>query len=186
MPPKKVFQKDTILQEAHALVSEKGWESLNARSLAARIGSSTQPLFSCFTNMAEIQTLIKNEVSEKLKNDLAKAKDMKAYSLTLLMFASDSPNWFLTILDGEGSKDFLKATIDSNSLRLTRKIVSESSCGIDEANVVFLENWIFSYGLSSLIAKGIITYNKNAMESLVESEYSSSISSTKKSSSKKK
>jgi len=186
MPRKQIYQKETILQEAHDLVTEKGWDSLNARSLATRIGSSTQPLFSCFKNMAEIQDSIKNDVSDKLKSDLEKCKDIKTYSLTLLKFTSDFPNWFLVILDGPSSIAFLKDTIDKNSLRLTKKISSETSLNIDESNVVFLENWIFSYGLSSLIAKKIIPYNKNAMESLIESEYESSISASKKSGSKNK
>jgi AcrR family transcriptional regulator len=47
-----------ILKTAFAIVREEGIENLNARNIARRLNSSTQPVFSFFENMAELKTAV--------------------------------------------------------------------------------------------------------------------------------
>ena len=55
MPPKSKYTKEEIAKEALELIREQGYDSLNARSLASRLGISTMPLFHSYENMDEIK-----------------------------------------------------------------------------------------------------------------------------------
>ena len=49
MPPKVKVSKEDINTAAVEMVRESGAEALNARALAAKLGCSTQPIFSNFS-----------------------------------------------------------------------------------------------------------------------------------------
>ena len=55
MPPKVKVSKEDIKTAAVEMVRESGAEALNARALAAKLGCSTQPIFSNFSSMEEIR-----------------------------------------------------------------------------------------------------------------------------------
>ena len=55
MPPKVRITKEEIIGTCLALVRENGADALNARSIAAALGCSTQPIFSNFSSMEELQ-----------------------------------------------------------------------------------------------------------------------------------
>ena len=55
MPPKVKVTKEEIINAALALVRENGTDAINARSIAASLACSTQPIFSNFATMEELQ-----------------------------------------------------------------------------------------------------------------------------------
>ena len=55
MPPKARITKREIISTAIILVRENGAGSLNARAIASALGCSTQPIFSNFSSMDELQ-----------------------------------------------------------------------------------------------------------------------------------
>ena len=55
MPPKVKYTKDAMTEVAYQMVREKGEESLSARNLAARLGTSTAPIFTAFANIDEVR-----------------------------------------------------------------------------------------------------------------------------------
>jgi AcrR family transcriptional regulator len=61
MPPKKQIKKDAILNKAFEITRSDGIESLTARSLAALLNCSTQPIYQAFTDMETLE----KEVAKK-------------------------------------------------------------------------------------------------------------------------
>ena len=55
MPPKVKVSKEQIVSAALDLIRHQGYDALNARSIAAALGCSTQPIFSNFTTMEELR-----------------------------------------------------------------------------------------------------------------------------------
>ena len=55
MPPKVSITKDQILKAAFELVRKHGWDQLSARNLGREIGCSTQPIYTVFLNMNELE-----------------------------------------------------------------------------------------------------------------------------------
>ena len=48
MPPRAKYTREEITEIALGIVAESGAESLNARSLAEAMGTSTRPIFTAF------------------------------------------------------------------------------------------------------------------------------------------
>ncbi|MDE7079173.1 MAG: TetR/AcrR family transcriptional regulator, partial [Clostridia bacterium] len=53
--PKQTVDKDQILKNALQMTRENGFESVNARSVAKRMGYSVQPIYSYFNNMETLK-----------------------------------------------------------------------------------------------------------------------------------
>ena len=55
MPPKVKITKDDIISTAVLLARTNGVQAINARAIAATLGCSTQPIFSNFADMKELE-----------------------------------------------------------------------------------------------------------------------------------
>ena len=58
MPRRVKFDRESIIRAALDIVREGGPETLNARAVAARLGSSTQPLYSGLGSMDELRAQV--------------------------------------------------------------------------------------------------------------------------------
>ena len=59
MPPRAKYTREEITEIALGIVAESGVESLNARSLAEAMGTSTRPIFTAFRNMEELESAVR-------------------------------------------------------------------------------------------------------------------------------
>jgi AcrR family transcriptional regulator len=83
MPPVTQFTKETIVNEAFAILAREGIDAVSARTIANALGSSTQPVYSAYASM------------DALKADLvAKAK---AYATEYLVSGDEGEETFLSI-----------------------------------------------------------------------------------------
>ena len=55
MPPKSKYTREEILDVAYQMAKEQGLESVVARELGKRLGTSSSPIFTAFKNMEELQ-----------------------------------------------------------------------------------------------------------------------------------
>ena len=62
MPAVIELKKERIVQVAVKMVNAKGWEAVNARSLAKELGVSTKPLYRIYKSMDEIKKDIYNQL----------------------------------------------------------------------------------------------------------------------------
>ena len=58
MAPRVKVTGETVVNAAVEVVRECGAQALNARALAARLGCSTQPIFSNFASMEELRRAV--------------------------------------------------------------------------------------------------------------------------------
>lgn len=55
MPPKPRVTREIVLDAALELLREEGMDAVNARNVAKKLGTSTQPIFSHFASMEELR-----------------------------------------------------------------------------------------------------------------------------------
>ncbi|MBQ9922065.1 MAG: TetR/AcrR family transcriptional regulator, partial [Clostridia bacterium] len=79
MPPKVKITKKDIIKTALELVEQNGDDSLNARSIAAALNCSTQPVFSNFQSMEELQREVVNAAYEKYMDFLRREAESGKY-----------------------------------------------------------------------------------------------------------
>jgi AcrR family transcriptional regulator len=60
MPPRVRITKEEIVDVALSMIRSEGEASLNARSIAAALGCSTQPIFSNFETMEALRESAKD------------------------------------------------------------------------------------------------------------------------------
>ena len=55
MPAKKKITKERILHTALSMLEKNGYDTVNVKSLAAKLDCSTQPIYLSYRNMAELR-----------------------------------------------------------------------------------------------------------------------------------
>ena len=70
MPPATKITKEMILTCGYEPVKTNGIESINARNLAKNLGCSTQPIYSQFPNVEQLNQSIHDLACEKFEQDV--------------------------------------------------------------------------------------------------------------------
>lgn len=152
------ISKDYIVKVAVKMINLKGWDALNARSLAKELSISTKPLYRIYKNMDEIKKDIYKEIKKQYDEYLTSRIDSKKALLTLCIayveFALEYKNLFIAL--------FLKNNLNWNSIEnvLDEKwnqstiinLVNKMGLSFEAAKGLFLNMWLYANGLATLIA----------------------------------
>lgn len=180
MPPRPKITKEEILDSGLIFVAENGLEKLNARAIAKKLNSSTQPIFSYFLNMDDLKTEIRKRILSLFSEKVNSKKEIIAFEKELTRFACQCPHYFNEIFlkseDIEETKNELNRMRDS----LVASIAKEFLIPKEKANIVYLNNWIYSFGIATLIAKGMLPLKEASLETLLKINLEATIAAVKK------
>lgn len=171
MPSSPKIPKETILQHALDMLIQDGYSSINIKSLAKRIGCSTQPISWHFGNMENFRNALTeyalNYANEKM---LSASEGMSAFSnvgIGYIDIAFDEPNLFRYLyMSGEsgyhaGGFDIL-TTADANSV-MVEQIAKQLGIPVDKVNDFFRNTIIYTHGLACFIVSGLIKATKEEL-----------------------
>ena len=65
MPRDFLFTKEEIVKAALDLTREKGFAAVSTRALGEKLGTSSRPVFSHFSNMKEVQRAILDAANDR-------------------------------------------------------------------------------------------------------------------------
>jgi AcrR family transcriptional regulator len=173
MSPKQKFTKEDVLETAFAIVREEGIENLNARNIARRLNSSTQPVFSFFENMAELKTGVFKmaeryhaAIYHKIKID----KELLAsIYLAFINFALEEPNLFRLQYQSNEYKGrpFLEIFNDQN-LETGNEQLCEGRKkiygGKKAVETMFFDMWLYAHGIASVLVGNQLQINRDEIE----------------------
>lgn len=175
MPAIVELSKDRIVKVAVKMVNENGWDSINARSLAAKLKVSTKPLYRIYNNMDEIKEDIYKEISQQYDEFLTSRIDSKKALLTLCIayveFALEYKNLFISLFLSNNLKwKSIENVLDEKWNQGTIiNLVNKHSYSFDEAKNLFMNMWLYANGLATLIATNdIIMDDKEVLVRLVK------------------
>lgn len=176
MPPKVRFTRENVLEAAFALVRESGMEALNARSLAERAGSSTQPLFRVFSGMDEIKEQV-IKMARKRFDEFVRAvqnEDMPVYKRTgmaCMRFARDEKQLYrLLFMTKRAEQDQL--AVEQHTMDYVYN-AGMASTGLGEAEIerFHIHMWIYVHGLATMIATGYLDMGDDIASKLISECY---------------
>lgn len=176
MPPKTKYTKEEIVSAGLELVRQDGIDSLNARNLAARIGSSTQPVFSRFPDMDSLKSAVVeaagNFFSDYVQRAMENAVGMpkyKASGLAYIRFASEERELFrlLFMTPGNSGGGRIAPLADS----LAGIVSGDTGADHDSAMLIHCENWVFVHGLAVMSASGATDWQQSLIERMVSDVY---------------
>lgn len=166
MPAIIELKKEIIVKAAVKMVNEKGWNAINARSLAKEIGISTKPLYRVYKNMLEIKNDIYTEIYHQYDEFINSRVDNQKALLTLLIayveFAKEYKNLFISLFLSNNLKwQNLENVLDEKWNQSTIiNLVNKHGYTFSEAKKLFMDMWLYVNGLATLLATNEITMNE--------------------------
>lgn len=168
MPPKAKYTREEILKAAMALTREKGAAAVTSRALGRRIGCSVCPIFSVFGDMEELNAALREQAwgcfDEYMKLADSYNPAYKKRGMQWVSFACEEPQLFklLFMSDSDNSRDFdeMIEYIPFGKARDVEIIMRDYGATREQAEHLFRQLWVYTYGLCVLCATGACSFTE--------------------------
>ena len=177
MARKTQISKQIILQAALELLIEKGFSEVNIKSLAEKIGCSTQPIAWHFGNMDKMREALTKEAviyankrMTPISTDCLEAFWQIGYGYINLAF--DTPNLFRFVYMGE-SKNYCRGGFnsiltDKGNAVMIEKLSQHLNLNKAQTDMLFQRIIVFTHGIVSLVVAGILNCAKEQVYTIVK------------------
>ena len=175
MPPKAKVSKQDIIQAALELLRQDGEAALNARSIATSLGCSTQPIFSNFTSMEDLQ-----KAAYKAAYDLylgfldaevreGKYPAYKALGMAYTRFARNEKELFnlLFMCDRKGEPRASTADFEAS----VNYIMQANGLTKETAQLMHMEVWACVHGIATMLATSFIPLEEDLISTMLTDVY---------------
>ena len=176
MPTTPKIPKETILQHALEMLIRDGYSSINIKTLAKKIGCSTQPISWHFGNMENFRNALTEYALNYANSKMLSASEgMLGFSnvgVGYIDLAFDEPKLFRYLyMSGEsgyhaGGFDIL-TTADTNSAMI-EQIANQLGTSADKVSEFFRNTIIYTHGLACFVVSGLIKSTKEELYAMVE------------------
>lgn len=176
MPTSPRIPKEVILQHALDMLIQEGYSSINIKTLAKKIGCSTQPISWHFGNMENFRNALTAYALDYANNKmLSSSEGMAAFSnvgVGYIDIAFDEPNLFRYLyMSGEsgyyaGGLDAF-TTADTNSAMI-EQIALQLKISEDKVSEFFRNTIIYTHGLACFVVSGLIKATKEELYDMVK------------------
>ncbi len=175
MPPKVKITKEDIVNTALKIVRDKGEDALNARAVAAYLNCSTQPVFSNFATMEDLQNKTLEAAYDLYLGFIKKEAESgdypkyKSFGMAYVRFAKEEKELFkfLFMRDRTGmsigtSPDFEESV----------QLIMESNGVTEEtARLVHLELWTCVHGMGTMLATAFMPLDMELVSKILTDVY---------------
>ena len=180
MPPSVRFSREKILDAAFELVRREGFEAMNARSLAQKLGCSTQPLMQQFGSMEALRQAVYARADAFHTAFLTEPPEpgvqpMLSVGMRYIRFAHEEKALFRLLFQSDHfSGQSLEALVSAPEISGLLTILAE--CGglsPDQAREVFTALFAAVHGCASLLANNAMPFDEAAMSAMLTRLYDS-------------
>lgn len=160
MPPKVKITKKDIIDKALDLVRESGADAINARAIANALNCSTQPIFSNFDSMEDLERSVLAAAFENylgyISSEIASGKYpmYKASGMAYIRFANEERELFklLFMCDRQGEELAPSSDFEAS----VEMIMKANGCSREVANLMHLEMWACVHGIAAMMATSFL------------------------------
>ena len=177
MARKETITKKDILNAAFEMASEEGFDHVTARTLAARAGCSTQPIFRVYKNMEELGKELFDQVIEYFGayyNEFPQKNDTPFVNLGLayIRFAQENPKLFRLLFDSENRHGkSLYDIMNGQDGIIVKEINSAKLQGCTNPSAMFMKMWIFIHGAACMSLTGDYDLKEEETITILEDSY---------------
>ena len=172
MPPKNKVSAEEIISAATELVRNQGAGALNARDLAARLGCSTQPIFSNFSSMEELKIAVVKRADELCREYMRREEERgefplyKANGMAYIHFAREEKELFKLLYMRDRTEEQIPET-DDLAEKMTSLISQNTGLDRSEAILFHLETWAFVHGIAVMLATGFLDLERELISKML-------------------
>lgn len=176
MPKKAKFTREEITEAAFSLVREEGAKALTARSLAARLGTSTAPIFTVFDSTEALLTAVKERAGalyeSYLYDGMKQPLPFKGAGLAYIRFAKDEPRLFrFLFIECDTPSPFATPHYlpggDKNEEAVRKALESSHDYETERAKFIYNHLTVYVHGLASLYAYGNCTFTEEDIDRML-------------------
>ena len=175
MPPKVKITKAEVVGAALELIRKDGAAALNARSVAASLNCSTQPVFSNFATMEELQKAVDAAAYEHylgfLKREAERGEypPYKAFGMAYIRFAKEEKELFklLFMCDRKGAAREPTADFEAS----VEIIMNANGVTKERAELMHLEMWVCVHGIAAMLATSYLTLEWELISGMLTDVY---------------
>lgn len=175
MPPKVKITKEDIVNATLSLVRREGASAINARAVAAALGCSTQPVFSNFATMEELQKATVAAAYERylgfIKSEVESEKypPYKAFGMAYIRFAQEEKELFrlLFMRDRTGEDTSLSPDFEES----VGMIMQANGVSYETAMLIHLEMWTCVHGISTMLATSFMPLDETLISRMLTDVY---------------
>ena len=175
MPPKAKITKKDIIEAAIELIRANGVGSINARSVAASLGCSTQTVFSNFATMEDLEEAIIKAAYDRyftfLKNEAESRRypPYKSFGMAYIRFARDEKELFKLLFMCDRSEKELTPTQDFEAS--IQMIMNANGLSEERARLMHLEMWTCVHGIGTMLATSFLSLEWELIENILTDVY---------------
>ena len=175
MPPKVKITKEEIMETALALVRKHGAQALNARAIALSLNCSTQPIFSNFRTMEELQEATVVAAYEIYMRFLRQEAEegvypkYKSFGMAYIRFAEEEKELFKLLFMCERSdKSFVPTQDFDDSIAM---IMDANGISREKAMRMHLEMWTCVHGIGTMLATSFLALDRALISEMLSDVY---------------
>lgn len=175
MPPKVKVTRDDIINTALSLCRANGEGAINARGIAKALNCSTQPIFSNFASMDELEGAVRdrayNLYLEFLENEAKTMKypRYKSFGMAYIRFAKEEKELFKLLFMCDRNEK--TATRTSDFQESVQMIMEKNGIAEEPAERIHLEVWVFTHGIATMHATSFLELDWNLISDMLTDVY---------------
>lgn len=176
MPPKVKVTKEDIVNAAVEIVRQNGADAINARTVAAALNCSTQPIFSNFATMEELSMAVVERAdvlcNEYIKREIDSGKypAYKSSGMAYIRFAKEERELFklLYMRDRKG-----EVIPEDGGLTNEMETMVKDNTGLNglEVKLFHLEMWAYVHGIATMFATGFLNLEWELVSKMITDAY---------------
>ena len=175
MAPRIKVTKDDIIATAIKLIRTNGDGSINARAIANELNCSTQPIFSNFDSMEELEQEvivgIYNIYASFLINEVKNQTypEYKAYGMAYIRFAQNEKELFKLLFMRDRTDEELAFSPDFDES--VKMIMNANNVSEETARLMHLEMWTCVHGIGTMLATSFLSLNRELISDMLSDVY---------------
>ena len=159
------YTRERVVDAAFELIRESGWQSVSARAIAERLGSSTMPIYSHLRSIAEVERALREKARHLLRDYQTRQwtpDPLMDMAFGYIAFARDERHLFRflylerpDVVDEETLgklSDSLDEQFGPDSAQATALAQLDASAH----GALVTHTWIFTHGLAVLVSSGAL------------------------------
>lgn len=153
------FGRQAVLDAAFEIFSHEGLGALSVRKIALGAGSSTAPVYSCFSGIDEIREALLEDSLARLIQFTEKTYTDNLFLNTgigVLEFAKQYPVVYRTIfMENANGRDLFRKLTEANRKQM-RRVPFYAAFSDIESDAILDKLSIYTHGLAAMILAGIL------------------------------
>lgn len=160
MPPKVKVTSEQIVEAALQIVRDSGFENLNARALAEKIGCSVHPIFRVYESMEGLKSEVYKEAEKLYNSKMIEAMNdaddgFQKMGLAYIEFAKNEKNLFklLFMSDVFGGKSMLEIVGSTEGDdEVIAMLCMMTGLNAEHAKELYAGLWLTTHGIATMYA----------------------------------